>query len=264
MSEYPPAVAELLKLGEINPTEEWLDYPSRGLGPEHVPDLIRLVATFGREDDFESPASWGPVHAWRALGQLRVAEAAETLLQVVRDDRDRGGDWASEEMPEVFGLIGPPALPVLAAALRDPAEELYVRWGAADAIQKVAEHHPEARPECVALLAGQLENAAANDPTLNGALVGTLLDMKAVETDAVLQRAFGTGNVDESIAGGLEDARYELGLGPKPARLAGFGSPWGVASAGPRSPSPRARAKERAQKKRKQAKLSRKKNRKKK
>src|SRR5579864_7878643 len=47
----------------------------------------------------------GKVHAWRALGQLRAVEAVEPLLELF--DRLEDDDWVHEELPAVFGLIGP-------------------------------------------------------------------------------------------------------------------------------------------------------------
>jgi hypothetical protein len=265
MSEYPPVVAELLTLGEKGLRDrEWLDYRARGLGSEHVPDLIRIVQTWTlNEDAPEGPQLWAPIHAWRALGQLRAAEASEELLRAVRDEVESDfSDWAGNEMPVVFGMIGPAALPVLATGLRDPSADYFLRWIVAESMAKIGQQHPEARAECVALLTGQLEKASENDPTLNGGLVSTLLDLKAVEAAPVLEQAFATGNVDESIAGGWEDVRYELGLGPPPARRSR--SPIFVGDVMPRGRSPKTRAQDRARNRRKQAKQSRKRNRKKK
>jgi hypothetical protein len=265
VNDYPPPVAALLDLGEIEFGDDWIDYPARGLRPEHVPDLIRLASTYCTgEEDFEEAPAWGPIHAWRALGQLRAAEAAEVLLGVVRRELLADGDMATEDMPEVFGLIGPATLPALAATLRDPDADLYLRWNAASGIAGVGQRHPEARAECVGLLVGQLENTSLNDSTLNAALIGCLMDLNAVEAADAIERAFATGHVDESIVGDWPDVRYELGLGPEPDRRVQRSSLWGGADLGPRSPGPGDRAKQRSRKKKKQAKQSRKRNRKKK
>jgi hypothetical protein len=261
MSDYPPAVAGLLTLGEIDWGKEWLDYRARGIGPEHVPDLIRMMLDRElNEGDPESDEVWAPLHAMRALGQLRAVEACEALLQAVREDRERDGDWVSEEAPDVFGMIGPPALPVLAAALRDNSLDEYLRWNAADSIKSIADHHPEAREECVAVLTGHLEHASESDPTVNGGVIGNLLDLEAVESAPVIERAFVANAVDESIAGDWEYVRYELGLGPPPARP--FHQPGFLIDRPVRSP--KTRAQQRAKNRKKQARKSKKRNRKKK
>jgi hypothetical protein len=114
---YQDPIARLLDYGECymaggGPADlEWLDYVSDlGLTPEHVPDLIRLAcdATL-HTAEAEDPAVWAPTHAWRALGQLRAVEAVAPLLELLRGHAD--DDWVDIELPYVFGLIGPGAIP---------------------------------------------------------------------------------------------------------------------------------------------------------
>jgi hypothetical protein len=264
MAEYPPAVAELVTLGEIRLGEEWLDYRARGIEPEHVPDLIRMLLDCGlNEGDPETPAVWAPIHALRALGQLRAAEASEAIIEALCEDVENEGDWVSEETRPVFGLIGPAALPALEATLRRRALDLHVRWVAADSIAEIGEQHPESRERCVALLVEQLRAAVEEDDdlTLKGAVVSDLVDLKAVDAAPAIERAFAEGEVDEFVIGDWEEVRYRLGLGPRPADRAGP-SPWAVGGTAPRAgASPKSRAKERKHKK-KVAKQSKKKNRK--
>jgi len=47
-------------------------------------------------------------------------------------------------------------------------------------------------------------------------VVDGLLDLKAVETAAAIEQAYAAGFVDETVCGGWEEVRYELGLGEKP------------------------------------------------
>src|SRR5262249_50755014 len=118
------------------------------------------------------------------------------------------------------------------------------------------------RAECVGALTRRLERAEENTPGLNGAVISSLVTLKAVESAPAIERAYAAGRVDESIPGTLEYVRYDLGLGPRPrshrypilAPLAGVGG----------GSTPRGRGKERAKARRKQAKKDRKKNRKKK
>src|SRR5262249_22490558 len=122
---YSPPVDQLLSYGEVEHSsrEDWPDYQQLGLGPEQIPDLIRMATDQElRWADSESQEVWAPLHAWRTLGQLRAESAIEPLLRehetLIEDD-----DWALEELPEVFGLIGPAALPPLAAYLADDLSE---------------------------------------------------------------------------------------------------------------------------------------------
>jgi hypothetical protein len=257
----------LPELGDAQLGNEWLDYRARGIGPEHVPDLLRLAREWvtADEDEVEEDELWAPMHAWRALGQLRAAEAVEPLLEIVRLDLERDGDFASEEMPDVFGLIGPPALPLLAVTLRDARLDVYVRWNAATALEKIGERHSEIRGECVALLVEQLRAGGEGEDvaTLKGAVVSDLVDLKAVEAALAIQRAFEAGEIDESRVGDWEEVRYRLGLGPRPAPDRPRGS-WVLERPETPARTPKNRAQERSRNKRKMAKQSKKKNRKKK
>ena len=83
-------------------------------------------------------------------------------------------------------------------------------------MQHVAEDHPHARDECVALLTRPLEAAEEGDPSLNGFLVAYLLDLEAVESAPVIERAFADGtSMRRSPATGSRCAT-SLGLGPPP------------------------------------------------
>src|SRR5205814_135203 len=67
MADYSPPVDRLLKIGECK-LQDWPDYLAFGLGPEHVPDLIRMVEDEElNEAPSESLRVWAPIHAWRAL-----------------------------------------------------------------------------------------------------------------------------------------------------------------------------------------------------
>ena len=88
MSEpYHDPVAQLLTLGDPRQegriVSEWCDYPALGLTAEHVPELVRMALD---DDlhwcDWERAEVWAPLHAWRALGQLRAESAVEPLRRV--------------------------------------------------------------------------------------------------------------------------------------------------------------------------------------
>ncbi len=120
---YPPPVDRLLTLGDARGQREWHDYRQYGLDREHVPDLIRMATDPDLNwADPDSAEVWAPLHAWRALGQLRAAEAVGPLLGLLEELED--SDWFNEDLPEVFGLIGPVAIPALIAHLADQQHSL--------------------------------------------------------------------------------------------------------------------------------------------
>jgi PBS lyase HEAT-like repeat-containing protein len=135
---YQPPVGRLLTYGESDRIrlDDWPDYRELGIGPEHVPDLIQMATDEAlNEADAESTEVWAPLHAWRALGQLRAVEAVEPLLELF--DRLEDDDWVHEELPVVFGLIGPAALPALAAYLADLLHTDSSRISASRSIEEI-------------------------------------------------------------------------------------------------------------------------------
>jgi hypothetical protein len=212
-SSYPPPVDKLLTYGEgkLSSPDNWSNYLELGLGPEHIPDLIRMATDEQlNEADTDSLEVWAPTHAWRALGQLQAQAAIEpllTLFETLKDD-----DWVMSELPEVFGMIGPAALPALAAYLADITHYDSARISATSCIEKIGKLWPEARTECVEILTEQLKLFAENDLDLNGFLILTLVELQAKEAAPVIERAYAANRVELIVMGDWEDVQVELGL----------------------------------------------------
>jgi len=214
---YTPPVDKLLTLGKAEPviSDNWPNYLELGLGPEHIPDLIRMVTDHEirsiepKEGEEEEPEFWAPIHAVRALGQLHAEAAIEPLIQLLTVQVD--DEWMQEELRFVFGLIGPAAIPALAAYLADTSHELYPRGYAAHGLEEIGNWHPESRSEVIAALSKQLESFEENDYELNGFLISGLSRLKAVEALPLIERAFAADRVDEFVIG-LDDVLVELGL----------------------------------------------------
>src|ERR1051326_7601415 len=149
-SSYPEPVSRLLTYGDCSRQREWPDYLKLGLTREHIPELIRMA--MDEKLNYADPDAqevWAPVHAWRALGQLQAEEAIRPLLRQFDDEEN---DWARDEIPEVYGMIGPPAIEPLAEYLSDRGQGMYARLAAAHALERIGTLHPEAREESVAAL----------------------------------------------------------------------------------------------------------------
>ena len=97
------------------------DYVSKlKLGPEHTEVLIEIAKQWVNTDELEEmKVLFAPIHAWRALAQLEAAEVVEPLLGMVDQLDEEEDDWFLEEFPDVFALIGPEAMPAVAAYLSD-------------------------------------------------------------------------------------------------------------------------------------------------
>jgi hypothetical protein len=219
MTTYAPPVSRLVKLGEPNFDDDWADYSTYGIGPEDVPELIRLLSD---EElawaDSDLPDVYAQVHAWRALGQLRSEAAIEPLLGLLADqeDEEKWSEWVTEEVPCVLGMIGPVALGATADRMHASTATPWVRDYYAFALTEIAKRHPDARDEVIQHLCRALENAAGNDPSFNGSLIADLLDLRAQEAWPTIERALATGDVDELMVGDEAHVKWRLGLGPMP------------------------------------------------
>ena len=228
--DYPSPVSNLLTLGDVRSFQDWPDYLTMDLGPQHIPDLLRMVLDEEfHQADSDTAKVWAPVHAWRALAQLRAEAAAKPLTRLLVRIDEFGDDSVGEELPVVFGLIGPAAIPALAGYLTDPAHGPWARVAAAHGLAENDERHPDARTQCITGLTELLKDFAELDPVLNGSLVSSLVDLKAIEAAPLIEQAFAANCVDSFVRGDLEDVHIELGLlqerqTPKPGLNFSLGS----------------------------------------
>ena len=270
IKDYSLPLDKLLTLGDPRGNREWPDYIKFGLGPESILDLIRMVTdTELNEADVESREVWAPRDAWRALEQLRAEAAIEPLMRLFHEQEE--DDWASQELPESFGLIGPAAIPALIAYLADASHGLFPRISAVTGLESIAMQHTDTRADCIAALTRQLESFAEQDPTLNAFLISSLVEVAAVESAPVIEQAFAADCVDETIRGDWDDVQVDLGLkepGEKQKQQArlieelnrALSNPYELTSPATRISQPQKIGKK-AKAKRKKASLSRKKNR---
>ena len=262
MAEHPSAhslVEALRNRGDARGTARWPegdpDYVSEySLTIEHISALIWL-ATQRIDAPPENEVGYGPVHAWRALGQLRAVEAVQPLLDIQDELDELDDDWYLEEFHHVFGLIGPPAIEPLAAYLSDDSHHEFPRGKAANGLREIARHFPEVRERVVAILTAELARHQTDLGSLNGLLVGDLLELEAVESAETIERAFAGNVVDPRVAGDWGDVRQALGvpgLGVAPDHSAGWPSLWerfGLATPTAEQPMTCQRAKKTSQRK---------------
>lgn len=210
---YQPPLEKLLKLGHPDHIDWPAEFQSLGLEGGHIPDLIRMALDEELNNaDSESTEVWGPLYAWRALGELKAVEALKPLLSLLRRIDEQDDDWVDTELPEVFAQIGPPAIPGLKEYLNHTANPPYARVSAVQALEKLGATHAEIRDECVAILKRQLENFRDEEDFVNGLLISSLVALKAVDAAPLMREAFEAGCVEETILGDWEDIQIELGL----------------------------------------------------
>ena len=213
-ARYADPVGQLLTVGEVESYDaaKWPDYVAEfDFGREDVAALACMVCDVAlRQLDADSSEVWAPVHAWRALGQLGAQEAVAPLLAFLKTTEN--DEAVNEELPVVFGMIGPAAVPCIAAFLSDRSNAISPAATAMAGLREIVARHPECRDECVAILARVLEPHAASDPSINGFAVWALIDLAAVESIDAMRGAFRRKAVDLSLVGDEEDVEIALGF----------------------------------------------------
>lgn len=218
MSEpYSEPVSQLLVLGDpaqkSDDVSAWLDYLSFGLTANDIPELVRMALDRDLRwcDNEESSEVWAPVHAWRALGQLRAESAVDPLLRLL--NRTEGDDdWVYEDLPDVFAMIGPASVPELCSFLNNDENDDWARISVIKSLVKITEQFPDNRERAVAIISDQLRNFIEQERIINAYLVSALCDLKAVESAGVIEQAFAVDAVDQSVMGDWEEAQIRLGL----------------------------------------------------
>lgn len=224
--DYSAPVAHLRTLGDpghyTKKVEEWENYTRYGIGPEHIPELIRMVLD---EElmwaDGASPDVYAAAHAARALGRLGAAEAAGPLLGLLRHldpDQDYTGvtEWIYEELPGIYAAIADAGTMELLDRYLDDKEGNPERWlGCAKFLGEIGLQRPELSGRCIEMFITRLQQGARQDRIVNGEMVCGLLDLKVREAMPLIREAFANGWVDTQMVR-LESAEYELGFREKP------------------------------------------------
>lgn len=220
ISDYSNPVAQLLQQGECSSHEvrTWMDYQSLGLSRNDIPSLIAMATDHELYRlDAEASEGWAPIHAWRALGQLRSIEAVDPLLQYAKEyiDHDGWWDWMAVELPRIFAMIGEELLPNLAIVVHDRTRPAWVRVIAVEGLEKLAEQsdsQSSVYQQSVQIFLEEVNHFAENDPDFNGFLIGTLAKLRVMEAVPLIEQAFASGKVDEMISGDWGEIQVKLGL----------------------------------------------------
>lgn len=208
---YQPPIDQLLHLGkpEICAPDKWQNYSDLGITEQHIKTLIEMLVDKNlNEADSESMEIWAPVHAWRALGQLKSVESIPNLLQQLDPD----DDWSHTEIPQILSMIGPPAIPALSDFLLDTSKDPFARASISNALGNIATTYPQSREVCVTAIGEQLKRFENETPSLNALLIWTLTDLKSHDYHDTIQQAFEANQVDETVCGDWEDVQITLGL----------------------------------------------------
>ena len=213
-TDYADPVRRLLSIGPPDGYDpvDWLDYAAAlGLGPEHIAALIRLACDAAlHRGDPDGDEAWAPMHALRALGQLRAEESVAPILAFIREAGD--DEVMADEVPVVLSLIGAAAIPSIAEFLSDLPTTASPAIRAMEGLKKIGQRHPACRDECVTILTRVLKQHSHVDRSINGFAIWNLIDLAASEAMDTIRQAFRRKSVDLSIVGDEEDVEIALKL----------------------------------------------------
>ncbi|MFW9263293.1 HEAT repeat domain-containing protein [Nostoc sp. CALU 546] len=230
-NSYSSPVNQLLDYqpgtGQLSP-DEWPDYQELGITAEDIPELIRMATDEDLynipddENDFfgeDSLLEYAPIHAVRALGQLRASSAIEPLISLFPKMDDAFDNEVlfvlAEDLTDVLSLIGLSAIPALAAYLADDSHEESWRVQAIVTIKRITAVYPEHHAQCVAVLSFQLESFEENSPELNAHIIWALTDLNAINSLPLIEQAFKAECVDDEVVGDWDDVQKRFGLSSK-------------------------------------------------
>ncbi len=221
---YTSPVKQLLQQDDPDLIRDWSSYLKLGITAQHIDELARMAIDRAFFEEDEEDSGWVLVHAWRTLAMLQETAAIDPLIQVLRQlsdgqDPEAEFDWVAEELPLIFGQMGPMAVPALADCLKDAQVSNRVRENVVMSIAEIAQESDgeKTRLDCVGIITQQLANFADNDPDYNGFLVMVLVgQLSAVESAAVIEQAFESDRVRLDIIQNWDEAQVFLGLKEPP------------------------------------------------
>ena len=156
-----------------------------------------------QDDDYweaEDNRQWMPLHAVKLLGMLADTRALPHLLNALILAYEVDDDWIMEDLPTVFGRIGPPAIPLLEEFIHahERDNEFWrSRSIAVDGLVAIALHYPHEQERISTFLHGLFFEE--DDPEFLGFAAGSILDLGDPSSIPVLEKAFDRGVIDEFI-----------------------------------------------------------------
>lgn len=182
------------ELGEVFEVQPWLDYRAVLPADEYrEPYLLSLL----NDDSFAhapegSPLPWVPLHAWRALGQMRSLALIDPVLRLAEDD---AYIHAYSDFEKLSAELGEPAIDPLVAILADQTRSVCSRTLSAVGLGAIGRTAAGAtRSRIIEELMDQIRNHAA-DGWINGAAAGALIAMQEHAVGPELLRMYKQGHI---------------------------------------------------------------------
>ena len=148
----------------------------------------------------EGNKQWMPVHAVKLLGMLADPRALPHLVDALILACEVGDYLIMEDLPTIFGRIGPRAIPLLEEfihAHKGDNEFWYPRSTAADGLLAIAMHHPHEQERILTFLHELFSEE--DDEEFLGFAAKSLLKFSDPSSISVLEKAFDRGIIDDYI-----------------------------------------------------------------
>ncbi len=195
---YSEPVFSLMALGKPEPPFEWLDYSKLGITVEHEDELLALLG----EDDFsysdDEAEIWIPLHAWRALAQIRSLNMLTIFCPMLWRFDDQ---WIREDSSLIVQIFGPFALPLWLSYLSftESAGKTDSVLSVVEGLALLGQKHIEARQTVSDDFTQRLARHADNDERYNAFLVLGLERLRAKNALPIIAAAYADETVDETV-----------------------------------------------------------------
>jgi len=203
-------VRQLRRVG-VRPSQRTIDAILQR-GDEAVPPLLELALDMDalRQDE---PASLGPLHALRLLGELKPAEAAEAILAQfplqITGQPGQGAYLWIQEAPQIVARFGAGILPLLTRLAGDEQAPALRRAAAYAALEYLAVTEPAERDAAVAVLRKRLSEET--DDTARAYIVNALAQLQVRDVYADVMQLYRDKRVDRQFISAADARQLLLG-----------------------------------------------------
>ena len=164
--------------------------------------VIPLCDVLQNDDYLEAEDSkrWMPLHAVKLLGMLADPGALPQLVNTLTLAYDDKNDWIIEDLPTVFGHIGPPAISPLEEFIQAYEMDDKFLWSCSTAVSglvTIALHHPREQERIITFLHELFSKEKDMEYLIYAA--ETLLYLDDPSSIPVLKEAFDRGVIDEGV-----------------------------------------------------------------
>lgn len=164
------------------------------------------------------PASLGPVHALRLLGEFQPGGAAEVILRrlplTIEDQQTQAAFLWAQEAPQIVARFGADALPAILRVADDMDAPPRQRGAGYATLSYLATTTPELHDQILAELRQRFSRET--DSTAKGYLVASLAQLKARDAYTEIMEAFRNKAVDREVISAADARQLLLGTEVEP------------------------------------------------